>query len=285
MTQHTLGGEPTRVAILGLGSMGRAILTGLLDPAAMLNAEIRVTNQSAEKAAMWDDVERVTAFAVELLDDANQSAVRDADVVILAVKPWQIIPLLDEIAPVLHASAVVVSIAAGVTLEAMQAHLPEHTSVIRAMPNTPALIGRGVTGLSAGGGTSAEHLALVTRLFEEVGDVVVVPHEQIDALSAVSGSGPAYVFFMAERMMDAAVAIGLSAEDSRALVVGTFAGAAELLARSGEDARELRRRVTSPKGTTEQAIAVLDAGQLDQLFEQALRAAMNRAAEIAAENS
>lgn len=285
MPEQAVTDGSTKVAILGLGSMGRAILSGLLDPSAMLDVHVRVTNSSAEKAAVWDDVERVTAFSVEVLETANQEAVRDAEVVILAVKPWQVLPLLEEISGSLSAHSVVVSVAAGVTTAAMEARLPESVSVIRAMPNTPAVIGRGVTGLSEGSRVSSQQLSLVTQLFEAVGEVVVVPQDRIDALSAVSGSGPAYVFFFVERMIDAARAVGLSEEEASALVRGTFSGAAELLVRSGEDAQELRRRVTSPKGTTEQAIAVMADAHLETLFEEALRAAMRRSAELAAENS
>lgn len=285
MPEHAVTDRSTKVAILGLGSMGRAILTGLLDPAAMLDVDVRVTNSSAEKAAVWDGVERVTAFAVEVVETANQEAVRDAEVIILAVKPWQVLPLLDDIAASLSAHSVVVSVAAGVTTAAMEARLPDNVSVIRAMPNTPAVIGRGVTGLSEGSRVSAQQLSLVTQLFEAVGDVVVVPQDRIDALTAVSGSGPAYVFFFVERMIEAAQAVGLSEDEACVLVRGTFSGAAELLVRSGEDARELRRRVTSPKGTTEQAISVMTDAHLEAVFEDALRAAMRRSAELAAENS
>lgn len=284
MSERTPASEPLTVAILGLGSMGQAILAGLLDPDSNISVDVRVTNSTAEKAAVWAEVDSVTAYAVELNVDANQAAVRGADVVILAVKPWQIIPLLDQIASELPEACVVVSVAAGVTTSAMEAHLPDSVSVIRAMPNTPSVIRRGVTGLSAGSRATARDLELAKTLFAAVGDVVVVPQDQIDALSAVSGSGPAYVFFLVERMIDAARAVGLSDADARALVLGTFSGAAELLVQSGEEPEELRRRVTSPKGTTEQAIGVLESAELDAVFEQALRAAMRRAAELAAEN-
>lgn len=283
MSARSQVSEPITVAILGLGAMGRAVLAGLLDQASQASIDIRVTNATAEKAAEWDAVENVTAFSVEQHPDANRIATRDADVVILAVKPWQILPLLDEIAPELG-SAVVVSVAAGITTAAMEARVAESVGVIRAMPNTPAIIQRGVTGLSAGSRASESELELVKSLFHAVGEVVVVPQDQIDALSAVSGSGPAYVYLLAECMIDAAQAVGLDERDARALVVGTFSGAAELLERSGEEPEELLRQVTTPKGTTEQAIAVLESADLRALFERALRAAMRRAGELASEN-
>lgn len=281
MTDTSPEDAPTTVAILGLGSMGRAILAGLLSPSSSLNTEIRVTNTSAAKAAEWVAVPEVTAFATESNERANRDAVAGARIVIGAVKPWQMNDLLDEIAPKLASNAVFVSVAAGITTEALQAHLPEHVSVLRAMPNTPALVGKGVTGLVAGSRASVDDLTLVTELFESVGEVVVVSEEQMDALGAISGSGPAYVFYFIEQFMNSARAHGFSEESARTLVLGTFSGAAELLERSGEEPAELRRRVTSPKGTTEQAIAVLEQAQLGEIFERALAAAIKRSEELA----
>lgn len=281
MTDISTKSAPTAVAILGLGSMGRAILSGLLSPSTPLKTEVRVTNTTAAKAAEWDAVAEVTAFATETSDTANLDAVAGARIVIGAVKPWQMRDLLDEIAPALAFDAIFVSVAAGITTEALQAHLPEHVSVIRAMPNTPALVGKGVTGLVAGSRASKDDLVLVTELFESVGDVVVIAEDQMDALGAISGSGPAYVFYLIEQLMNSARAHGFSEEDARTLVLGTFSGAAELLVRSGEEPEELRCRVTSPKGTTEQAIAVLEQAKLGAIFDRALAAAIKRSGELA----
>lgn len=271
------------IAILGLGSMGRAILAGLLAPQSALDARIAVTNNSAVKAAEWSDVAAVTAYATELDAAANRQAVVGARVVIGAVKPWQILDLIDEIGPALEPDAVFVSVAAGIPTSAMQARLPKHVSVLRAMPNTPAVVGRGVTGLSAGSRASSSDVDLVRSVFEAVGEVVVVDESQMDALSALSGSGPAYVFYIIEQWMNSARAFGFSEADARTLVLGTVAGAAQLLETSGEQPAELRRRVTSPNGTTEQAIRVFDEAHLGALFDQALDAAIRRSREIAAE--
>ena len=151
------------------------------------------------------------------------------------------------------------SVAAGVTVATFESLLPESVAVIRSMPNTPAVVGRAVTGVSAGTRSSDADLALAVSLFETVGQVLVVPEEQIDALSTISGSGPAYVFYLIEQLTAAAVDKGFTAEQAALMVQGTFRGASELLAASDEDPAELRRRVTSPKGTTERAIAVLEA--------------------------
>lgn len=271
------------IAILGLGSMGRAILSGLLAPETELDVQLSVTNNSVASAAEWEGVAAVTALAVEADADANRQAVVGARVVIGAVKPWQILGLLDEIAPTLEPGTIFVSVAAGIPIAAMQARLPEHVSVLRAMPNTPAVVGRGVTGLSAGARASSDDIDLVRSLFEAVGNVVVVDENQIDALSAVSGSGPAYVFYLIEQWMNSAQAFGFSEADARTMVLGTVLGAADLLEKSGEEPAELRRRVTSPNGTTEQAIRVFDEAELGALFDRAMDAAIRRSHEIAAE--
>src|SRR6185312_2237023 len=160
--------------------------------------------------------------------------------------------------------------------------LPESVSVLRAMPNTPAIVGRGVTGLSAGTRSSAADLALASALFGTVGDVVVVPEEKIDALSTISGSGPAYVFYLIEELTRTAVDLGFSESEAATMVNGTFLGAAELLVSSRQSPQELRRQVTSPKGTTERAIAELEKGELKALFDRAAAAALARAKELAA---
>lgn len=274
------------IAILGLGSMGRAILAGLLNPEHQSRFQVAVTNNSAAKAAEFDNVNQVTAFATESNPSANSEAVADADIVLVAVKPWQILELLNEVAPALKPGAIVVSVAAGITTSVLEGALPEHVSVFRAMPNTPSLVGKGVTGLVRGSRASDTDLEQARMLFDTVGAVVVLEKEhQIDALGAVSGSGPAYVFYFIEKFIESALALGFTNEEAHTLVLGTFSGAVELLERSGEEPAELRRRVTSPKGTTEQAIRVFDESDLSGIFDRALSAAMTRSAELARENS
>lgn len=270
------------IAILGAGSMGRAVLSGLLAPGVSVEGGIRVTNRSAEKAAELDGLAGVTAFATSLDPDANRRAVSGAAIVLVAVKPAMVPELLAEIADALEPGTIVVSVAAGVTVATFEALLPASVAVLRSMPNTPAIVGRAVTGLSAGTRSSVAQLALIRRVFETVGTVVEVPESQLDALSAISGSGPAYVFFLIEALTAAAEAKGFTAEQAAVLVNGTFLGSAELLAASPLSPRELRRQVTSPKGTTERAIAVLETAGLDALFAEATDAALARARELAA---
>lgn len=269
------------IAMLGAGSMGRAILSGLLAPGVQV-AGIRVTNRSEARAAELAGTPGVTAYATETKADANRLAVDGAQVVIVAVKPAMVRDLLAEITDSLAPGTVVVSVAAGVTTETMESLLPDSVSVVRAMPNTPAVVGKAVTGISAGSRTDPDDLQVVRALFETVGEVVEVPESQLDALSTISGSGPAYVFLLIEALTGAAVQKGFTPEQAATLVNGTFLGASELLVSSGEDPAELRRRVTSPNGTTERAIAVLSEADLPALFARATDAALARARELAA---
>lgn len=270
------------IAMLGAGSMGRAILSGLTAPGVTVAGGIRVTNRSAARAAELSGLPGVTASATEHDPDANRRAVEGASLVIVAVKPGMVPDLLREIGSSLLPGAVVVSVAAGVTTATFESLLPSSVAVVRSMPNTPAVVGMAVTGISGGTRSEPEDLALVRSLFETVGDVVEVPESQLDALGTISGSGPAYVFFLVEALTAAALEKGFTPEQARTLVDGTFRGAAELLVTSGEDPAELRRRVTSPGGTTERAIAVLTDADLPALFTRATDAALARSRELAA---
>ncbi|MFM2352598.1 MAG: hypothetical protein RLZZ608_4 [Actinomycetota bacterium] len=266
------------IAIIGTGSMGGAIARGL-QRAQGSGAGLRVTTRTESSAAAWR-AESVEARATEHDAAANQWAVTDARIVLLGVKPAQITAVLAELGPSLHPEVLIVSVAAGITTEAMQSVVPN--PVVRAMPNTPALIGRGVTGISGGSRATAAHLALADDVFRTVGTVVELPEAQIDALSTISGSGPAYLFLLVEEFTRAAEAMGFEPDVAALLVQQTVVGAAMLLDATGEDPDELRRRVTSPKGTTERAIAVLHDANLADLFERAARAAEERARQLAA---
>ncbi|WP_350347997.1 pyrroline-5-carboxylate reductase [Agromyces sp. G08B096] len=269
------------IAFLGAGSMAGAILSGLLRPG--LEADgIRATNRTAAKAEALATLPGVTSLSTEADPAANRTAVAGAKLVVVGVKPAMVPDLLREIADALEPGTVVVSVAAGVTVATFESLLPEHVSVVRTMPNTPAIVGRAVTGVASGTRSSEADLALAVSLFETVGDVLVVPEAQLDALSTISGSGPAYVFYLIEQLTATAIDLGFTPEQAALMVQGTFRGASELLAHSGEHPAELRRRVTSPKGTTERAIAVLEEAALKQTFDSATQAALARARELAA---
>lgn len=258
--------------------MGGAILSGLVQSGATSDG-ITVTNRSEAKAAALRS-EVVTSLSHETTPDANLVAVRGARLVLVGVKPAMVPDLLREIGDALEPDALVVSVAAGVTIATMEALVPQ--AVFRSMPNTPSIVRRGVTGLATGARGSGDDTALVRSLFETVGAVVEVPEDKMNALSTISGSGPAYVFFLIERLTEAAVHLGFDEDQARLMVEQTFLGASELLASSDVGPEELRRRVTSPQGTTERAIAEIAAADLTAVFDRATASAIARAEEMAA---
>jgi pyrroline-5-carboxylate reductase len=272
----------TTVAILGSGSMGTAILAGMIQNGTK-GTDVRVTTKTVTSAEELAKKYGVTAFATDYQPNANSLATEGADVILIAVKPAYVIEVLDQVNKVVADDALVISVAAGVQTKTMEEHLPETVSVIRAMPNTPALVGLGLTGISSGSRVSAEQLAAAVELFEAVGKTLVIPEEQIDALSTISGSGPAYVFYFIEEFIYTALSHGFSQEDAYLMVSQTFLGASQLLVQSQGDPGELRRQVTSPNGTTMKAVAVLEEGNLHDLFFKATSAALARAKEIAQE--
>lgn len=270
------------LAFLGAGSMGGAILRGVVASGIAVDGGITVTNRSAGSAESLAGLPGVTSIALEQQPDGNLQATASADTVLIGVKPGMVPDLLREIAPRLAPETIVVSLAAGVTIATFAEILGSEARIIRSMPNTPATVGKAVTGLAAGPAASPDDLAVVRRLFETVGAVIEVPESQIDALSTISGSGPAYVYLLIEEFTKAAVGMGFAEADARLMVEQTFIGATALLDASGEDPAELRRRVTSPKGTTERAIAVLQDAHLERTFADAAAAALARAEELAA---
>ncbi|WDH79375.1 pyrroline-5-carboxylate reductase [Microbacterium esteraromaticum] len=269
------------LAFLGAGSMGGAILQGVVASGVPVDG-IVATNRSRLKADALAALPGVTSIALEERPDGNAEAVASARIVLVGVKPAMVPDLLREIAPSLRPDAIVVSLAAGVTLHTFAEGLGQQAHVIRSMPNTPSTVRRGVTGLAAGAAATADDMALVRALFETVGAVIEVDEAQIDALSTISGSGPAYVFMLIEAFTQAAIGKGFSEADARLMAEQTFIGATALLEASGEEPSELRRRVTSPKGTTERAVSVLQEAELEGVFARATDAALARARELAA---
>lgn len=257
------------------GAIARAIASSGI-------AEVVVTNRSELKSASFEGVARIESFSLASAPEANQAAVRGAQVVMLGVKPAMVPALLHEIKDDLAPGAVLVSLAAGVTIESMQNALAQPFPVVRAMPNTPALIAQGVTGLARSEEVSDAQFALVTALFDSCGAVVPVPESQIDALSTISGSGPAYVYLLIESFTAAARAQGFDEATARVLAERTFSGSVALMDASGESPALLRKQVTSPNGTTERAVAVMADAGLDEMFISATNAALARARELAA---
>jgi pyrroline-5-carboxylate reductase len=262
--------------------MGTAILDGLIASGTDV-ANISVSTKTAASALAIFEKHRVATFSLEESVANNLATVDGADVIIVATKPYLITEVLEELVePHLKPGSLIISVAAGITTHTMESALPLGNPVVRAMPNTPAIVGRAVTGIAAGARATDEHLKLAEELFATVGKTVVVDEDRIDALSTISGSGPAYVFFLIEKFIAAAKHQGFTEEEAKLLVNETFLGATELLVASGKDPAELRRQVTSPNGTTMQAIARMQEANLDQMFIEATDAALARAREIAA---
>jgi pyrroline-5-carboxylate reductase len=269
-----------RIAFLGCGSMNEAILSGLLE-AGTDPADIVATVRRAERAAeLAERYHGITAIAGDEEPDNNKQATKGSGVVILGVKPVGITDLAREISGALAPDTVVVSVAAAVSIAQLEAALPAGQPVIRTMPNTPAKLGRGVVSVSPGTNCSPEQLQKVKDILKGAGTVVEVPEEQVDALSAISGSGPAYAFYLAEAMAAAGEELGLDRELSLLLARETVAGAGLMLAEPGADPSALRKAVTSPKGTTERAIATFDERGMPAIIAAGARAAADRAAEI-----
>lgn len=271
-----------RIAVIGTGSMGGAILSGLLK-SGFSPDNVSVSTQSTASAERLADELGVLSFAMENGDDANQMAVAGANVVLIAVKPAYVTQVLADIADSLDDNALVISVAAGVTTAAMEKVLPADVGVVRAMPNTPAIVGRAITGISAGTRASEWAIETTVQLFDTVGKSLVLAESKIDELGTISGSGPAYVYFVIEALISAAKQKGFTDSEAALLVNETFLGAAELLILSGKSPEALRRQVTSPNGTTERAIARMTQADLAQMFIEATDAALARSKELAAE--
>ncbi|MEM8874373.1 MAG: pyrroline-5-carboxylate reductase [Planctomycetota bacterium] len=254
-----------KLAFLGAGNMAEAIFRGLPD-----GHEIVAADLSAERREVFE------LLGATVCDDLA-SHLEDVDVLVLSLKPQVAPEVIPKLAGIGH--ALVVSIMAGVTSATIEGWLGKDRRVVRVMPNTPMLVGHGACGIAPGTCATADDLATTRGLFESSCKVVEVRADQMDAVTAVSGSGPAYVFFLAEQMIAAGKAVGLSREDADVLVRQTIAGAAAMLD-EGNDPEELRRQVTSPNGTTAAAIAVFDDADLPGIVRQAVTAAHDRGREL-----
>ena len=206
---------------------------------------------------------------------------KGCNVIFLAVKPQDLADVLNELKQTIQPETVVISIAAGKTIKFIEDQLQTNNPVIRAMPNTPAQIGKGISAIAAGAKVSGDELKIATELFSTTGEVVVVTEDKIDAVTALSGSGPAYFFYFIEAMVKAGVELGLTDEIATKLAIETISGSAAMLKESNLDAATLRKNVTSPKGTTAAALEVFSNSDLENIILKAMSAAKNRAQELA----
>lgn len=268
-----------KLAILGAGNMGQAILAGAL------RAGVPASNISVTTADDGAKPRLESKFGVNVAE-SNAEAVADADVVVVAVKPYQVAEVLSEVAPFLSRNSVVVSVAVGIDLATLQREAALAGFVphfVRAMPNTPAMVGQGITAFSPSDLVTDQQLELAKAIFEGSGRVIVVPEKYQPAVGAISGSGPAYVAYFIDALIEAGVHQGLPRDVATALAVGTFEGSAAMLRETGDHPAVAREKVTSPGGTTAAALAELDNSGVRAAIIRAVAAAIRRTKEIATE--
>jgi pyrroline-5-carboxylate reductase len=264
----------TRIAILGAGRLGESMLRGFLSSGWRSPEELVVTGRREDHLAELREKYGVSAV------HSNSEALRGAGLVIISVKPQDMEAVLEEIAGVLEPDQTVLSVAAGVTTASIEAHLPPGSRVVRAMPNAPALVHEGIAGICGGHYAREEDVALAADALEHLGAVVQVAEYDMDAVTAISGSGPAYFALLAEAMIDAGLLQGLSREVSTQLVVQTMFGSALLLRDERMHPVELRENVTSPGGTTTRALQELERSGVRAAFLNAMTAATERSREL-----
>ena len=264
------------IAFIGGGNMGRSLIGGLIADG-FDASKIQVADPDAQQLDAL-----ATQFGITAME-SNKQAVQNCDVMVLAVKPQIMRKVAEDLAPQLQQqNTLVISIAAGIREDALNRWLGGDLPIVRTMPNTPALVKSGATALHANRHVSREQRSLAESVMRAVGLAVWLEEEsQMDAVTALSGSGPAYIFLVMEAMEQAGRELGLTPETARLLTLQTSFGAAKMALEASEDTGTLRQRVTSPGGTTEQAINVLSEGNIQQLFTDALKAAHTRAVELA----
>ena len=264
------------LGIIGAGNMAEAVARGVTGAGLFGPSQIIAADVSAARRELFSNQLNVRAV------ESNADAARDAKTLLLSVKPQQMEAALAALGGALRPDALVISIAAGTTTAFIERHLGGAAKwrVVRAMPNTPMLVGEGMTALAAGAHATPDDLRHARRIFESAGAVIDVGEDLIDAVTAVSGSGPAYFFYLAEHMIEAAQRMGLSPDHARLLVSRTALGAAKMLAESPDAPHELRRKVTSPGGTTEAAIRHMESRQLPDVVREAIFNAERRGREL-----
>jgi pyrroline-5-carboxylate reductase len=263
-----------RIAVLGTGKMGEALLSGMLR-AGRRPADLLFTVRRSDRAELLRE-----RYGVEAV--SNAEAAKSADTLLLTVKPQDMGVLLEELAPHVPQDRLVVSVAAGKTTAFIEQRLTEGTPVVRVMSNTPVLVDEAMSAISAGSHATEEHLRRTEAVFTPVGRTIRVPESQQDAVTALSGSGPAYFFYLVEAMTDAGILLGLPRHVAHDLLVQSAIGAAVMLRDSGEHPVTLRENVTSPAGTTINAIRELENYRVRAAFLSALEAARDRGRELAA---
>lgn len=265
-----------KIAFIGGGNMAEAIISAVLEKKRAIASAVTVADISQERLNFLS-----RQYGIVSCND-NVEAVLGKDIIVLAVKPQQMPSVLAELKQRLHESQLVLSIAAGVKIKTIKEGL-NHAAIVRAMPNTPARIGQGITGWNATSIVTEQQKERARSILGAMGEEVYFDSESaIDMVTAVSGSGPAYVFFFAEALIAAAEKIGLNKDDAAKLVLHTLTGATALMLTSEDSPAALRQAVTSKGGTTERALSILENGGFKQLVEDAVKGALQRAKELGA---
>jgi pyrroline-5-carboxylate reductase len=268
-----------RLGFLGSGNMAAALVGGLVHGNVLPSARILASDVNAER------LERLgREFGIRTTMD-NHQLLRESDVVVLAVKPQLIDRVLTEVGADVRADQLVVSVAAGVPIDALESRLPKGSRVVRAMPNTPATVQAGATAVSGGTHASADDVRVARELFEAVGRVVVLDESLLDAVTGLSGSGPAYIMLIIEALADGGVKVGLHRDTALLLAAQTVFGSAKLLLETGEHPGRLKDMVTSPGGTAIAGLHTLESGALRKTLIDAVEVASKRSAELGAEMS
>lgn len=263
-----------KLSIIGSGQMGEALLRGFIQSDTIQASRVLLSDINEERLSGLKEKYQVR-FTLD-----NREAVEDGDIILLAVKPQQIDQVLTEVKDIFSEDKLVISIAAGTKTGKIVAIIGKDVPVIRVMPNTPALVGKGMSVISRGKFAGDEAIELTRELFLSVGEVIELPEGMQDQATAVSGSGPAYFFLMVEALIEAGVSAGLREDDAAKLVVQTMAGAAALIQETGRKPGDLREMVTSPGGTTAAALQVFSKHEFRSIVEEAVMAAVKRAEEL-----
>jgi pyrroline-5-carboxylate reductase len=263
-----------KLAILGCGKMGTILLQALLQQGLVSRQNVRATVQHADK---WRKVANQPEISI---GSDNREAADRSDVILICVKPQAMLPLLDEIAPVINSGKLVISIAASVPLASIRQKLPDGAAVVRAMPNTPAMVGSAMTAICADGAIEPKYLETARRLFESVGRVVVVDEKHMDAVTGLAASGPAFAFVILESLAEAGVKVGLPRELATMLAAQTLFGSAQLVLETGHHPALLKDAVTTPAGCTIDGIMELEKGRLRVTLMNAVVKATQRAKEL-----
>lgn len=266
--------EKKTVGILGAGNMGQALMRGFLNSGLLGPDQIIA---SARSTATLDALREGFGVTTTL---NNRELVEKADIVLVGTKPYSVVPVLSEVASALRERQMLISVAAGLRTDVIEAALSLSLPVIRVMPNTPSLIGLGANAFCPGRYAEAGDIARVKALLESTGMAIQVSDDQMDSVTAISGSGPAYVFLFMEAFYDAAIGLGLAPDRAHALVNQTMRGAVELACTSEDTPSVLRRKVTSPGGVTAEAIAAFEAGDFRGIIKRAIQAGHDRSAEM-----